>query len=383
LTVVIAPSFCFATTGLYATGYGTREQGMGGATIAVGQSAMAAATNPAGMAFVGDRLDLGLGVIVSSAGTYYNGKDYSADLGVAPLPEFGYNSVVSDAVTWGLTSWSSGGVVSYDRAYGDIPGNSDTYAQGVFVHVAPTITYKFGGGYKHALAFSLVGALATFKINGVEAQSQQDNPDRDWKPGYGYKIGWMSQFTSQFSMGAFYASKVRYRPFTNHSTMLPDSGRFEEPEHYGVGFSLRPSKDWLVALDWLRYNYANTRILGNDVDFSAPLGSPDGPGFGLTNINVYRLGVEYKFNDRLKLRTGFEYSQEPLQTKNTAFNFLLPVTSTRTYTLGASYQTSKDSEVSLAYAFSPEKRVRGEGLSAGVDPHAELHYFALSYSKTF
>lgn len=383
LTIVIAPTFCFATTGTYATGYGTREQGMGGATIAVGQSTMAAATNPAGMAFVGNRFDIGIGVIVASVGAYDNGKDYAARTGVIPLPEFGYSAVVSDAVTWGLTAWSSGGGISYKKAFGDVPGNSDSYDQVVFMHLAPTVTYKFGDDYQHAVAFSLVGALSTFKISGVEAQTQQKSPDRDWSPGYGYKIGWLSQFTPAFSMGAFYSSKIRYQPWSNNATILPDGARYEEAEQYGVGFALKPDRNWLLALDWVRFNYANTRVLGNDVNYAIPLGSPNGPGFGLANINVYRFGVEYQFNERLKLRTGFEYSQEPLQPKNTAFNFLLPVTATRTYTLGASYKVSQNTEVSLAYALSPEKRVAGEGVSEGVDPYSKMNYFALSYSKTF
>lgn len=50
----------FATDGYFSTGYGVKQQGQGGAGIALPQDSLAAATNPAGMVFVGDRFDFGL-----------------------------------------------------------------------------------------------------------------------------------------------------------------------------------------------------------------------------------------------------------------------------------------------------------------------------------
>ncbi len=49
-----------ATNGYFSHGYGLKAKGMAGATTAVPQDAMIAASNPAGMAFVGDRFDVGL-----------------------------------------------------------------------------------------------------------------------------------------------------------------------------------------------------------------------------------------------------------------------------------------------------------------------------------
>ncbi|MDE2353380.1 MAG: long-chain fatty acid transporter, partial [Betaproteobacteria bacterium] len=49
-----------ATNGYFAIGYGQKSVGMGGVGIALPQDALAAASNPAGMVWVGDRTDLGL-----------------------------------------------------------------------------------------------------------------------------------------------------------------------------------------------------------------------------------------------------------------------------------------------------------------------------------
>jgi long-chain fatty acid transport protein len=50
----------FATDGYFSIGYGVKQVGQGGAGIAFAQDSLAAATNPAGMVFVGDRFELGM-----------------------------------------------------------------------------------------------------------------------------------------------------------------------------------------------------------------------------------------------------------------------------------------------------------------------------------
>ncbi|MGA9526835.1 MAG: hypothetical protein WBS24_01835 [Terriglobales bacterium] len=47
----------FATDGYFATGYGIKQLGQGGAGVAFPQDSLAAATNPVGMVFVGNRFD--------------------------------------------------------------------------------------------------------------------------------------------------------------------------------------------------------------------------------------------------------------------------------------------------------------------------------------
>jgi long-chain fatty acid transport protein len=50
----------FATDGYFLTGYGTKQQGQGGAGVAKPADSLAGATNPAGLFLVGNRFDIGL-----------------------------------------------------------------------------------------------------------------------------------------------------------------------------------------------------------------------------------------------------------------------------------------------------------------------------------
>ena len=49
-----------ATDGYFPHGHGMKAKGMGGASMAMTADALAGADNPAAMAFVGERLDVGL-----------------------------------------------------------------------------------------------------------------------------------------------------------------------------------------------------------------------------------------------------------------------------------------------------------------------------------
>ena len=57
---LLAATPVFATDGYFSIGYGLKQVAQGGAGVALPQDALAAATNPAGIVFVGDRFDLGV-----------------------------------------------------------------------------------------------------------------------------------------------------------------------------------------------------------------------------------------------------------------------------------------------------------------------------------
>ena len=58
--MLLSPMVAQATNGYFAHGYGVRNKSMGGVGAALSQDAITAAVNPAGMAFVDNRLDVEL-----------------------------------------------------------------------------------------------------------------------------------------------------------------------------------------------------------------------------------------------------------------------------------------------------------------------------------
>jgi hypothetical protein len=62
LGVAVGTAPAYATNGYFSHGYGTHYKGMGGAGVALSLNTLAPATNPASLAFLGNRWDVGLAV---------------------------------------------------------------------------------------------------------------------------------------------------------------------------------------------------------------------------------------------------------------------------------------------------------------------------------
>jgi long-chain fatty acid transport protein len=101
-------SSAHATNGPMPHGYGIKAMGMGGASIALPQDALAAANNPAGMAFVGESPRSGAvrgdrGSQVQLRWHQFNGDGVKA----VPVPELGYNRVIDDHQSVGSRSMAT------------------------------------------------------------------------------------------------------------------------------------------------------------------------------------------------------------------------------------------------------------------------------------
>ena len=114
-----------ATTGYFQLGYGAKSLGLAGATVSNPQDSIAASTNPAGMALVGERVDAGI--------TFFSPGDRSAKLETSALgatfdvedksrrnlffvPSLGYTSKINERLYWGISMYGNGGMnTTYDR----------------------------------------------------------------------------------------------------------------------------------------------------------------------------------------------------------------------------------------------------------------------------
>ena len=96
-----------ATNGYFSHGYGATSLGQAGVSIAWGQDALAAATNPANTALVGNRVDAGASVFAPRRSASITGNAFGPDESYSGdgkktffLPEFGITRQLSDQ--WGV-----------------------------------------------------------------------------------------------------------------------------------------------------------------------------------------------------------------------------------------------------------------------------------------
>jgi len=391
-----APVVSHATDGYFSHGYGMKAKGMGGAAIATAQDAFGGANNPASMVFAGDRLDLGIDWFsprrkierTGSGGFGAGSLDLNVDSDSTNffIPEFAYNKMLSQSMSLGVSVYGNGGM-NTDYPGGQLgarcgapvaPANAlcGTGRLGVDLTqliIAPTLAYKVSAN--HSLGIAPLFGYQRFEAKGLQAfgplsQSAGDLTDKghDSSTGWGMRVGYLGRLTDSFSIGAMYTSKMRMSPFKKYQGLFAEGGDFDIPEHYGAGVSIKPADRWMVALDYVRINVNAVKAPGNPSASAAPLGASNGPGFGWQNINVFKLGVQWQYSDKLALRVGYNHSDNPIGPADVTFNILAPGVVTEMYTAGFTYAFDAKSELTMAYMHAMNNSVTGSSFFNNFGP---------------
>ena len=376
VAAALAPLGAHATTGYFQHGYGIKAKGMGGVGIALPQDALAAASNPAGMALVGNRMDLGVdwfapdrgAEITGNAFPGVNGRYDGNDTKSFLIPEFGYNRMLSPSLAVGVSVYGNGGM-NTDYKTSPFTGFGGTSPAGVDLmqlFIAPTVAWKTGD---HAFGASLNLAYQRFEARGVGvfagfSSDSANLSDRghDGSTGWGVRVGWTGQVLPNVTLGATYQTKTQMSKFDKYKGLFANGGEFDIPENYGVGIAVKALPALTIAADVLRINYGEVPAVGNPIDClftGCQLGGPNGAGFGWRNTTVYKIGVAYEWSPTLTLRAGYVTLKQPIPESQTLFNILAPGVVEEHLTLGATWQLSRQSELSVAYMHAFENEVRG------------------------
>ncbi|MDD5240191.1 MAG: outer membrane protein transport protein [Sulfuricella sp.] len=388
------PGMASATNGYFSHGIGIKAKGMGGVGIALPQDSLAAATNPAGMVLVGDRMDLGVDWFrPDRTTTWQNGNfsdgvaakagDYNSGSKDFFVPEFGYNMMLGEKMSLGISVYGNGGM-NTDYGAKVIAGPRDgkiqtnTYSNLEQLFIAPTFAYKLTP--EHSVGVSLNLVYQTFEARGLQSfdNAQQSayagnvtDQGKDTSTGAGLKFGWTGQIAPTVTLGATYQSKTKMSKFDKYKGLFAEQGGFDIPETYGLGIAVKATPKTTVAMDIVQINYGGVKSLANQGTvfpaFGAVMGTDSGAGFGWEDQTVYKLGISHQYNDNLVLRAGYNYAKMPITENNTYFNILAPATVEQHLTLGATWTLANKAELSVSYMHAFSKSINGPANGAGGD----------------
>jgi len=376
LLVLLATTDAFATDGYFADGYGVKSQAMGGVGIALPQDAIAAATNPAGMGLIGDRIDFGVTWFRPSRETEITGNAFPGVNGTFDanntqnffIPEFGYNRQINPEVTLGVSVYGNGGMNTDYKTAIPLLGSTPPGVDLEQLFIAPTVAWKITPS--NSIGISLNLAYQRFEAKGLQnfaaysiSPSNLTNNGHDNSYGAGVHIGWIGQLNDALSFGATYQSKTYMSKFDNYKGLFAGGGSFDIPSTYGLGVSIKATPQLTVAADIQRIDYGGVDSVGNlslaNLFAGNALGSNNGPGFGWKDVTVIKLGGSYAWNENLTLRAGYNHSTQPIRNSDTLFNILAPGVVQDHLTLGATWLLPNKSELSFAYMHAFENTVNG------------------------
>jgi len=394
LALLLLPYAAQATNGYFSSGYGVKAQGLAGAGIALPQDALAAATNPAGTALVGERADLGLTVFVPKrsadiVGNQVPGSSDASYSGDATstffIPDFAFTRRINAQTSWGLAAYGNGGF-NTDYSSNPFARFGATGSAGISLEqliITPSVAYKLSD--TQALGVALNIAYQQFSAKGIApfavasvAPANVSDKGVDSSTGTGVRLGWTGKVTPSLTLGATWASKIEGK-FDKYKGLFADGGRFDVPENYGIGLAFEVNPEWTVAADVQTIRYSQVSSVGNPVaslfNGSKPLGSANGPGFGWRDLTVLKLGVNHQYSKDLVLRAGVSVGDQPVPSSETFFNILAPGVVQNHLSLGATWTTSSGGEWSGFYARAFGQSVAGaNSISPGYGGgNANLH----------
>ena len=443
------PTAALASNGYFAFGWGTPSKAMGGVAAALPQDTLVTATNPAGMGFIDTSLDIGVAFFSPSPRGYGAYDNYSRnEMGfpttgfVTPgrydsdsdwflVPSIGYNHVLNDQMTIGISIFGNGGMnTNYKERpvwenfagapnqlaiapgmtspYPDTiaapngflfsmgpdgrpvpvtdpnqaPGAMNVNPNGVFTATTPTgvnleqlfveipFTYKIN--QQHSLGIAPVFAAQSFEAKGMEPFRQMSlypdavsNNGKDWSYGYGLHLGWVGEINDQLTLGASYRTKLWMTDFDDYKGLFADEGNFDIPAMLNLGVAFKVQPNITLAFDWQRIFYNEINSVGNSNNVNVMpcmmgmktdncLGGKNGLGFGWDDMDIFKLGARWDYDERFSFMAGAAYASDFAPDTEGLFNVMAPATIQWTFTLGATYRHSKSDSFNLSFAYMPE-----------------------------
>ena len=399
---VVAPA-AFATNGYFAHGYSIKEKGLAGAGVAMSQDSLAAATNPAGMVMVGNRMDLGASIFSPSPRNYTasspavgppffaangNGSEVKSDNDYFIVPHFGRNWMLDANRSVGVSVYGNGGMNTKWVA-SNTPGGTGTFGVGTTgvdlaqLFVNGSYAQKFSP--KASWGASIIFAYQRFKAYGVSSfntisndSANLSNNGYDSSTGFGAKLGVQGEVSPGVTLGASYQSKIAMSAFDKYKGLFAENGDFDIPSTWTVGLAWKTTPDSDLTFDIQRINYTDVAAVSNPfsklntcaarVTPTDPtcLGGSDGIGFGWEDMTVYKLGYQWKTSADWTWRVGYSQGDQPIPQSEVLFNILAPAVMEKHFTFGFTTQMSKTSELDFAAMIAPEEKITGSPSSGSV-----------------
>ena len=379
LTVLAGSSS--ATNGYFSLGVGTKYLGLAGAGAALSLNALGVATNPASLAFLGNRYDLSLGLFNPNREYTVSGNPshYPGTFGLTPgtvksdsraflMPSAGASWKLNDSVSLGFALYGNGGMNSNYPAM-TFYGNSPTGVNLMQLFIAPTVAIKIAP--KHGLGLTPIFCYQAFKADGLQAFSsfssdaaQLTNRGTAGSTGFGVRVGYLGELSPYFSLGISYQTKLNMTPFEKYAGLFAEQGDFDVPANWVVGLAVKPTQALQVALDVQQILYSGVKSVHNPFDPAdfykgILLGSADAPGFGWENMTVFKGGVQWQSSEKWTWRAGYSAGKQPIPESEVLFNILAPGVVDQHLTLGCTTGLGGKKELSVAVVRAFAKSVKG------------------------
>lgn len=378
-TSVAAVFLIFVFPNLEATLASIKGTSMGGACVSFPLDSGVIAYNPAGIVFLCDRIDLsvypvknkGSVTVSGNADMAVNRRDRNTQAWVYS-PEIGGIYHLHPDIAFGFALYNEIDIrTDYNRNLA-LLGTSDAGFEYTLEIMAPSVAVKIFNN--HSVSATLNYMIDRVRLKGMEVLANtfvpiSQSPHFVTNNGYNYSngiavtLGYQGHFFNDlFRIGFAWRSKASMKKFGDYKGFIAEEGELDIPEVYRAGVSVTPFCGWTFAFDYQLTRFEKIPALSNDFVLFTPnlLGSDQGSGFGWTNQNFYRFGINYDVSSFFSARVGFRHANLNFYGDNVAPNLLTLETVVDFLTCGCTFVICDNIELSGLFAYGFKRKISGD-----------------------
>lgn len=376
----LAGSVAQATEGYFQYGYGARQSGLGGAGVADSRDAMALSLNPAGLVDVSRQMQLGVSLFMpyrsyTATGTIFVAPgSYDSGDNIFGVPNMAYSSPIDANSAWGVALFGNGGMNTNwpnmtNTAVG-CGGGVGVFCDGSKLHVDLMQAFIALGYARSFGAFSVgispVAAIQRIRVQGLGAfagvssdASNLSSGDYSYSYGGGARLGVQWKVMPNFRVGFSGQTPIWMTKFHKYSGLFAEGGGFDIPANLTAGVAWDVMPNFTVMFDYKHIFYGSIASIANPMSSPGFLGLSNGPGFGWRDIDIFKVGAEWRATPKWTFRVGYAHNTNPITSADVTFNILAPGVVTDHITGGFAYKPTTNSTLEFAAAYVPSNSVNG------------------------
>lgn len=424
-----------ATNGYFSHGASTAEKGLAGAGVAYSQDTLAAANNPAGMVWQGARYDFG-GALFAPMRSYSAkggpfvppgpcglGCPFSIGEGDQSIdseneafliPSFGYNWVIDDDSTVGVSVFGNGGMNTEYKGgtatlyptgappgailpgtFGDGTAGVDLAQLFISTTYAAKLSDTTSWGVSGIVVYQRFEAKGLANFGGFSLDpGNLTNNDHDSATGIGIRLGFQTEISPGVRFGAAYQPEIDMSEFDDYAGLFAEEGDFDIPSTFTVGLAIDIQDHGVLVVDIQKINYEDVPAVSNPIEpltdgSCAPgptggtgdgcLGGDDGAGFGWEDMTILKLGYQW-VDGNMTWRVGYSTGDQPIPGDEVTFNILAPGVIDEHVTFGFTRQLDAKSSINFAAMLALSNSVDGTNT---FDPSQEIELEMDQYELSF
>jgi long-chain fatty acid transport protein len=398
LVTVCLVIICFATGKVYAQGIalggcGPVNRAMGGAaTAAPIDAAGALLWNPASISgltcsemMIGLELLLPTEEVSSSVGPFAGST--RGEPGIAPIPCMALvHKCEGSPWTFGLGMFGIAGFnVNYPASNLLAPGGNPVlspnppaglgcgrvYSEAQYLQIIPTASYAMTDQLSIGVGPTLTLAKLVVDPDPLATPNPALLPPNGsvYPPGSGTRYSWGGGFQvgvyyiadNAWHLGFTFKSPQWFEPTRVQTTDAAgnpreESATFDYPMILSLGLAYSGIEDWLFACDVRYFDYERAQGFGDPAAYDA---TGKVTGLGWKSVMSVHTGVQYHATERLYLRGGYQWNDNPIASEDTFFNVAAPLIVGHIVSAGFSYHLTCNLILSAAYLHGFENTSTG------------------------